>query len=205
MSGHSAGLPVSENADVRGDKDPHPWTPWMATARWQQQLVLRYPLFFHALDNPGPYPSNLANLGIRCGIGWYPIIESTASRLERVLRRMWGSRPDALENLIALERVLVDGTKLSKQVYPLLPFCSDVYERGGQLQVSLVCGFLCDAATFKRIRQIIAVAKRQAESTCESCGRPGALRQLYWEHVYCDDCISHTPLTSDMVWPDDFA
>lgn len=202
MSSHRRGLPSSVEEDAHGDEDSSPWT---ATARRQQHLVSRYPLFFRAVGNPGPYPSNIANLGIRCGIGWYPIIESMAGRLERVLRRMWSSRPYAIENLITLDHILVDGTQLSKQVYPLLPFCSDVCERGGQLQVTFVCGFLCDGATFMRIHQIIAAAKLLAQSTCERCGKPGALRQLYWEHVYCDDCLSHTPITSDMVWPDDFA
>lgn len=151
----------------------------------QSQLISRYPLFFRAARNPEAYPSNLANFGIQCGPGWYPIIEAAAREIEHELRTMWSEPFQNPESISAMDEELLSGRK----AYPLLPFCRDVSQVAGELMMDIESGHLCDMATWKRLRKSVEQAASKSRDTCESCGKPGKFREIHWRHVYCDECI----------------
>ncbi|EEA03495.1 conserved hypothetical protein [Burkholderia sp. H160] len=152
----------------------------------QSHLISRYPLFFRAARNPEAYPSNLANFGIQCGRGWYPIIEAAAREIEQELRTMWSEPFKNPESLSAMEEELLSG----RRAYPLLPFCRDVSQVGGELVMDIECGDLCDMAAWRRLRKSVEHAATKSRYTCESCGKPGKFREINWRHVYCDGCIA---------------
>ncbi|CAE6754168.1 hypothetical protein [Paraburkholderia nemoris] len=160
--------------------------PWLAIEQ-QQTLFSSYPLFFRAVRYPEAYPSNLAFLGIQCGLGWYPIVEAAAQEIEAELRAMWCEQARSLEKMASIDLGLL---REMSGVYPVIPFCSDIGETGGQLKISLLDGHLCDGKVWLRIRQSVENAVHLARSVCELCGRPGELREIYWHHVYCDECTA---------------
>lgn len=153
----------------------------------EQRLFSTYPLFFRAVRFPRIYPSNIANLGIRCGLGWYSLIEETAHEVELELQAMWMAQIRRPEGL-----ALIDGDLLNDSngaPCPAIPFCADIRETAGQLQIGVFQGLLCEANAWHRIWTSIENAVRRARSTCECCGKSGELRERYWQHVYCDHCI----------------
>lgn len=160
--------------------------PCLATVK-QQQLFSRYPWFFRSVRYPEAYPSNLAFFGIQCGLGWYALIEAAAQEIEAELRAMWCEQAHSLENVASIDHGLL--MEMSG-VYPVIPFCSDIREAGGQLRISLLEGHLCDGEVWQRIRTSGEKAVHLARSVCELCGRPGKLREIYWHHVYCDECTA---------------
>lgn len=160
--------------------------PWLANEE-QQKLFARYPLFFRAVRYPDAYPSNLAFFGIQCGFGWYALIEAAAQEIEAELRAVWREKAHHLESIASIDRGLL--MEMSG-VYPVIPFCSDIRETTGQLTISLLEGHLCDGEVWQRIRTSGEKAVHLARSVCELCGRPGKLREIYWHHVYCDECTA---------------
>jgi hypothetical protein len=166
--------------------------PWLAGEK-QQQLFSRYPLFFRSVHYPKAYPSNLAFLGIQCGFGWYSIIETAAREIEQELHMMWCEQARSPEYLASMDYQLRAGTSLDVYVYPVIPFCSDIRVVAGQLQVSMVSGYLCDGQAWLRIRESITKAEVRTRAACERCGEPGVFREMYWEHVYCNDCVAPKP------------
>lgn len=158
--------------------------PWMAIEQ-QQKLFSRYPLFFRSVRYPEVYPSNLAFFGIQCGLGWYPIIEAAAQEIEAELRSMWCEQAPSIENMASLDyQLLMD----ESAVFPVIPFCVDIRETEGRLQMPLLTGYLCDEDVWPRIVGSAEKAMRMARGVCERCGKPGKLRKIYWHHVYCDEC-----------------
>lgn len=152
----------------------------------QSRLFARYPLFFRAARNPEAYPSNISHFGIQCGRGWYPIIEAAAREIEQELRTMWCDQAQNPESLSAMDGVLLSGRRL----YPVLPFCTDISQVAGELTMELQDGYLCDIDAWGRIRKSVEKAVSNARCACESCGRPGRFREIYWRHVYCDGCTA---------------
>jgi hypothetical protein len=166
--------------------------PWLATDK-QEQLFSRYPLFFRAVRYPEVYPSNLAFFGIQCSLGWYPIVEAAAQEIEAELRTMWCEQAHSVERMASIDHGLL--MEMSG-VYPVIPLCSDIKETAGQLRISLLDGHLSDDELRLRIRQSVEKAVHLARSVCERCGRPGQLREIYWHHVYCDECTAPVHLES---------
>ena len=160
--------------------------PWLATDK-QEQLFSRYPLFFRAVRYPEVYPSNLAFFGIQCSLGWYPIVEAAAQEIEAELRTMWCEQEHSVERMASIDHGLL--MEMSG-VYPVIPLCADINETAGQLRISLLEGHLSDDEAWLRIRQSVEKAVHLARSVCELCGRPGKLREIYWHHVYCDECTA---------------
>lgn len=154
----------------------------------QQKLFSTYPLFFRAVRFPRIYPSNIANLGIRCGLGWYSLIEDTAHEIELELQAMWMAQTRMPEGLALIDGDLLNDS--SDAPYPAIPFCADIRETAGELQIGVFKGLLCETKVWHRIWQSIENAVHRARSTCECCGKPGELRERYWQHVYCDQCIA---------------
>lgn len=153
----------------------------------EQRIFSMCPLFFRAVRFPRIYPSNIANLGIGCGLGWYSLIRETAHEIELELQAMWMAQTRLPEGIALLDRGLLNGS--NEADYPLIPFCADIREAAGALKIIVFEGFLCDADAWLRIRRAIEKAVLRARSTCECCGKPGELRERYWQHVYCDWCI----------------
>lgn len=151
----------------------------------QSRLISRYPLFFRAVKSPEAYPSNLANFGIQCGRGWYPIIETAAREIEHELRSMWCDQSQNPENLSAMDKALLSG----RPTYPALPFCTDIRSVSGELVMELTQGYLCDIDAWGPIHKSLEKAVSKARYACERCGKPGKFRKIYWRHVYCDGCI----------------
>jgi hypothetical protein len=170
--------------------------PWFAADK-QQQLFSSYPLFFRAVRYPKAYPSNLAFFGIQCGLGWYPIIEMVAQEVEAELRTMWCEQADSLQNMASLDHSLLMDTKGVNDVYPVIPLCAEIREARGQLQFVVLDGFLFGGDVYLRISESVEKAVHLARSVCERCGRPGKLRQRYWRHVYCDECIAPLHFEND--------
>ncbi|WP_205182509.1 hypothetical protein [Burkholderia sp. LMG 13014] len=131
----------------------------------QSHLIARYPLFFRAMQNPEAYPSNLANVGIQCGLGWYPIIEDAAREIEHELRTMWSEPFKNPEGLSAMDEELLSG----RRAYPILPFCTDISQVEGELMMGIEPGHLCDMAAWKRLRKSVEQAASKSRYTCESC------------------------------------
>lgn len=152
---------------------------------WQNDLFLRFPLFFRAVHHPDAYPANIAHLGIQCGAGWHSIIEALASNVELELRTLWREQLQFPSKLAELDTALAYG----RATYPLLPICTDIEQVHGKFVVTLRNGNLCPKDMWSRIGQHIGLAEAEAQRTCESCGKPGAFREDYWRKVYCDDCI----------------
>jgi hypothetical protein len=161
--------------------------PWLAIEQ-QRRLLSSYPLFFRAVRYPGAYPSNIANFGIRCGFGWYPIIDAAAREIEHELYTMWCAQAQAPEYLAFMDSHLLLETDTNDEMYPVIPFCSDIRETEGRLSISLVSGYLCSSEAWLRIRESVKRAEHRARSVCECCGKPGVLRRTYWHHVYCEQC-----------------
>lgn len=157
---------------------------WMVNAR-QSDLFLRFPLFFRAAHHPDSYPANIAHFGIQCGVGWYPIIEALARDVESELRTLWREQLQFPERLAELESALMFG----RATYPVLPFCTDIGQVTGELVVALAHGNMCPSDVWVRICGYVQIAEASARCICESCGKPGAFREVYWRRVYCDDCI----------------
>jgi hypothetical protein len=164
--------------------------PWLALEE-QQKLFSQCPLFFRSVRYPGVYPSNLAFSGIQCGLGWYPIIAAVAREIECLIFAIWYEQLSDPENIASVEHNLRAGI-LPQDVFsfPLLPFCTEIRETGGQLQISMASGYLCDGAMWTSILDTVQCAKWLAQDTCERCGRPGVIRRGYWEHVYGDECVA---------------
>ncbi len=130
---------------------------------------------------------NLGRLGIECGSGWYPIIETAAREIEDELCTMWRAQSQNPESLAAMDEAL-----LSRKffVYPALPFCADIRSVSGALLIEVTQGFLCDIDAWGPIHESLQRAVAKAGCTCESCGKPGRFRKSYWQHVYCDECAA---------------
>jgi hypothetical protein len=160
--------------------------PWLAIEQ-QRKLFSRYPLFFRSVRYPQAYPSNLAFFGIQCGLGWYPLIEAAAQEIEAELRSMWCDQAPSIENMASLDYHLL---RDESAVFPVIPFCVDIRETEGKLRIPILTGYLCDEEAWSRIVESVQTAMRLARGVCERCGRPGKLREIYWHHVYCDECLA---------------
>jgi hypothetical protein len=166
--------------------------PWLVTEQ-QQKLFSSYPLFFRSARYPAAYPSNLALFGIQSGLGWYPIIEAAALEIERELHTTWCAQARTPNNIASIDYELRAEASLDVYVYPVMSFCSGIREASGQLHISMVQGYLCGPEPWHRIRESIKKAEARARTACERCGEPGRFREMYWEHVYCDDCVAPKP------------
>jgi hypothetical protein len=166
--------------------------PWSLASTKQQTLFAKFPLFFRSVHFPGPYPSNLALLGIQCGIGWFPLIEEAAGKIEQELYAEWCRQGRLPENIASLDYEIRIDTGL-KFGYPIMSYCSEIREVAGRLEMTMVGGYLCHPHTSTRIRTIIENAGVLARTVCERCGEPGKFREGYWEHVYCDECVAPKP------------
>ncbi|KAA1013176.1 hypothetical protein FVF58_10445 [Paraburkholderia panacisoli] len=159
--------------------------PWLANVE-QKQLLSRYPIFFRAVDHPEAYPSNIAHFGIQCGFGWYGIIEEMAREVESELRTMW---EELIEFPLSLS--LMDGLLLQGLCeYPVVPVCTDISQFAGEMIVDVMDGQVCGLANKERIQETIEKAKSKSRVTCESCGKPGKYRKVYFRHVLCDECMA---------------
>ncbi|AJX71814.1 hypothetical protein G4D42_09620 [Burkholderia pseudomallei] len=158
---------------------------WMANGG-QQELLTRFPLFFRAVHHPESYLANISHFGIQCGVGWYPIIEALARDIEAELRTMWREQLQFPEKLAEMDKALLSGRAA---YHPALPICTDIAQVSGQLKIALLHGYLCPPHVWARIRAYVEVAEASARRICESCGKPGKFREVYWHRVYCDECI----------------
>ncbi|MFL9882869.1 hypothetical protein PQR66_07525 [Paraburkholderia agricolaris] len=159
--------------------------------QYQQKLFSKFPLFFRSVLYPAAYPSNLALLGIRCGLGWYSVIEEAAREIEQELNLEWCNQVRVPQNIASLDYdVLRPLSPTFTSAYPIMHFCSDIHGASGRLEISVVGGYLCHPVTSRRIEEIIKGAQSRARTACERCGSPGTFREGYWQHVYCDECIA---------------
>ncbi|WP_180986424.1 hypothetical protein [Burkholderia pseudomallei] len=158
---------------------------WMANSG-QKELFSRFPLFFRAVHHPESYLANISHFGIECGVGWYPIIEALARDIEVELRTMWREQLQFPEKLAEMDKALLSGRAT---YHPTLPICTNIAQVAGELEVDLLNGYLCSADVWARIRAHVEVAEASARCVCESCGKPGKFREVYWHRVYCDECI----------------
>lgn len=186
--------PVGNSSDVRRlvkavepvDTELHPQPRlWMANNR-QRELFSRFPLFFRAVHHPESYLENISHFGIQCGVGWYPIIEALARDIEVELRTMWREQLQFPEKLAEMDKALLSGRAT---YHPTLPICTNIAQVAGELEVTLLNGYLCPTDIWARIRAYVEVAEASAQCVCESCGKPGKFREIYWHRVYCDECI----------------
>jgi hypothetical protein len=162
------------------------------TLQEQRKLFAKFPLFFRSVHFPASYPSNLALLGIQCGVGWFPIIEEAAKRIEQELETEWSRQARLPENIASLDYEIRKDTGMNIG-FPIMSFCSEIRQVGGGLDMTMVGGYLCHPHTSKRIRGFIENAGLRARTVCERCGERGKFREGYWEHVYCDDCVAPKP------------
>jgi hypothetical protein len=163
----------------------------------QGRLFSSYPLLFRSARYPREYPANLGLLGIQCGAGWYPIIETAADEIERELEMLWARQIRDTEEIAILDRLLRYGFPAGAKLLPIIPFCSSIHALAGQLAITIDYGVFCDMQSWTRIREAVQKAERRAQIVCECCGEKGAFRE-HWNHVYCDDCIAPEP---SRYWP----
>ncbi|RQV65884.1 hypothetical protein DF018_22145 [Burkholderia cenocepacia] len=138
------------------------------------------------MHHPESYLANISHFGIQCGVGWYPIIEALARDIEVELRTIWREQIQFPERLAELDKALLTGRAAS---YPTLPICTNIAQVSGKLEIALLPGCLCPADVWARIRAYVEVAEASARRICESCGKLGKFREVYWHRVYCDECI----------------
>jgi hypothetical protein len=162
--------------------------PWLAIE--QRRLFSRHPLFFRSVHYPAAYPSNVALLGIRCGLGWYPVIEEAAQEIEQELNSEWCNQVRIPGNIASLDYDVRPNSPSFSSAYPIMSFCSDIYEAWGQLEISVVGGYLCHPSASQRIKESIKRAQARACTVCERCGAPGTFRGDDWQHVFCNECIA---------------
>ena len=162
---------------------------WLAM-QYQQKLFSKFPLFFRSVHYPVAYPSNLALLGIQCGLGWFWVIEEAAREIEQELDFEWCNQLRMPQNIASLDYDVRPISPTFTSPYPVMHFCSDIREASGQLEIFVVGGYLCHPATSRRIEGIIERAQSRARTVCERCGAHGTFREGRWQHVYCDECIA---------------
>lgn len=97
--------------------------------------------------------------GFECGDGWFDLIDRLSSKLERIL----------------------EDQKASGVSEEDLPKADQVKEKMGSLRYYLTYGT-------DEMYDIINEAERESENTCESCGKPGTMRNTGWITVRCEDC-----------------
>lgn len=169
------------------DRDAHA----LLAVQLQRELFSKFALFFRSVHYPVAYPSNLALMGIRCGPGWFSVIDEAARDIEQQLDEEWCRQLNMPQNIASLDyemRWPISPTYTS--AFPIMHFCSDIREASGQLEIVVVGGYLCHPAVSRRIDEIIKKAQVDARSVCECCGAPGTFRNGRWQHVYCDECVA---------------
>lgn len=128
------------------------------------RLIKSYPLIFRAAGNLQHYPhSPIANYGIECGQGWYPIIEDMASWLEGEAATL-------------------------KSAGKTPPVIVQVKEKFGTLTIH-VNGFPTDRF-LSELRPRLDAASERSKTVCELCGAPGSLRKDGHMRTRCDKCDS---------------
>lgn len=160
-------------------------------------LQTRYPIFFRALRFPKSYRCNLTYWGIECGEGWMSIVDKAAAEIEVELMYLISKIKMKIDSGDSdFRQMLQDGKCLGLKFYelkeigesPLIPYCKSIREYEGQLEISVVSGYLCDVEAWKRIREIVKNSIEIASHTCERCGSLGELRVCWWERVLCAHC-----------------
>ncbi|MGF7133014.1 hypothetical protein P3T40_004505 [Paraburkholderia sp. EB58] len=163
--------------------------PWRAIDK-QEQLFSRYPLFFRPVHFPEAYPSNLAFFGIQCGLGWYPVIELVAQEIEELFHAVWKDQAEFPDNLASIDRKLLLGPTPSDALFPVLPYCYEIRETEGKLRIAVTSGSMLHSFECTCMHEFAKHAEFLAQTVCERCGKPGEFRKGYWDHVYCDECVS---------------
>ena len=154
----------------------------------ERALLLRFPLFFRAVHDPESYCADIAYWGIRCGPGWYQIIDEAASKIEVVLQDLLATF-DVRGHLGFLDRRLIGNLELDNdEQLPLIPVCSQIKEKFGGLRLHVDRGIFCEDEAWELINKAVEEAERKAGVTCESCGQPGKLRKRGWLRVTCAIC-----------------
>jgi hypothetical protein len=169
------------------DRDAHA----LLAVQLQRELFSKFPLFFRSVQYPVAYPSNLALMGIRCGPGWFSVVDEAARDIEQELDEEWCRQLNMPHNIASLDyEMRWPISPRYTSAYPVMHFCSDIREASGQLEILVVGGYLCNPAVSRRIDEVIQKAQMNARTICECCGAPGTFRQGQWQHVYCEECIA---------------
>jgi len=162
-------------------------------------LLARCPILFRAIRFPEIYKCELAFWGIECEIGWLKVLERAATAIEAELEYLISrirleiqagdpSRETPVQDLVLLGKSFFELKESGNS--PLIPFCTGVKEVDSGLQIGMVCGELCDAQTWIRIRKIIVDCTEVSKTVCVRCGNPGTFRLYYSRRIYCDRCAS---------------
>jgi hypothetical protein len=101
--------------------------------------------------------------GIRCGIGWYEIIDELCADLHKLFTEL----------------------KLEGEDYPAV---EQVKEKLGTLRFYMDDMKKLSKENQEKVHTLIADAERRTEVTCERCGRPGEVAPGAWISVLCGVC-----------------
>ncbi|WP_144636079.1 hypothetical protein [Bordetella genomosp. 13] len=154
----------------------------------QEVLVDQYPLLFRALRHKDLYPCNLAFIGFQCPGGWMNIIEDTASSLEEVLWQLWGQPEGRLEDILAMDRLLLKHPGAPSSAKPVVPFCTDVRDSNCSLIISMGSGYLQDQPVEDCIEGLTYMAREYSTNRCPVCGCKGTSKTL--NYAYCERCFN---------------
>jgi hypothetical protein len=107
--------------------------------------------------------NNLMEFGWECDKGWYPIIEEAFDKMEDTINKMpMQDKLDFQEHFEILQvKEKLGGLRIYVNMYP------------------------------DEIIEIIREAEKKALQTCETCGKPGEIREIHhWYKTTCDSCYN---------------
>ena len=148
-----------------------------------QKLYADFPDLFCQHTNP----RSLLHHGFACDDGWYDIIYTLSSQITAIVSRLAkahasniqnkvGSKPDSGSDKPDMIR-----TDQQDEFDPRKYSASQVKEKFGVLR------FYMNRYN-DEINVAIADAEAKTETTCESCGGVGSMREDGWIRVLCDPC-----------------
>lgn len=156
-----------------------------------EELMRRYPLFFRAARYPATHPCEIASNGIKCGLGWYALIDEAASSIENELRTAIETISES-DVLTAIERRLkrlapndqAGHGETESEPCVLVPFCTNIFSNNGMLNIVITAGFVESDHTLAKIGEAVDRAYAMSLVTCENCGE----RARRFEPYACLQC-----------------
>jgi hypothetical protein len=121
----------------------------------EKRLVKKFPNLFS--DYAKDMKLTAMCWGCECGDGWYKILYQVCQKLEPLVVKWMKEHPKELE---------------------FKPRFSQVKEKFGTLRIYLTSGT-------DEMYKITDKAEKKSEKVCETCGRPGKLRGMFWLYTAC--------------------
>lgn len=122
----------------------------------KSDVMDKYPLLFRNYRRPSPH--HLMNYGLSVGMGWIPLIDEMASKIEKIIQ----------DNLKQDPNFKYPTAVQVKEKFATLRFYVD--------------------RSHKEIDKIIEEYEVKSGSTCEECGSNGTIRRKGWMRTLCDSC-----------------